>query len=362
MTTATVVGAGPNGLAAAIVLAQAGVEVTVLEAAATVGGGCRTAALTLPGFRHDVCSAIHPLAAGSPFFKSLPLQEHGLRWINPDVAMAHPFDDGTAVTLRRSLDDTAAGLGRDAEAYRRLMRPLVDGWDNLAGDALAPVLRVPRHPLLLARFGLNAVRSATGLAGSFQEPRTRALLGGMAAHANLPLTGRFTASFALVLAAAGHAAGWPVGAGGSQSIADALARYLCSLGGRILTGHHVTALTEIADDGAVLFDLTPRQVLRIAGERLGRSYGNDLARFRYGQGIFKIDYALDGPIPWTAPECRQTATVHLGGSLEEIVQADFRKSPSSSWHSRASSTRRGHRRGSIRVGPTATFPIAPPRT
>jgi phytoene dehydrogenase-like protein len=317
-----VVGAGPNGLAAAIVLAQAGVEVTVLEAAATVGGGCRTAALTLPGFRHDVCSAIHPLAAGSPFFKSLPLQEHGLRWINPDVAMAHPFDDGTAVTLRRSLDETAAGLGRDAEAYRRLMRPLVDGWDNLAGDALAPVLRVPRHPLLLARFGLNAIRSATGLAGSFQEPRTRALLGGMAAHPNLPLTGRFTASFALVLAAAGHAAGWPVAAGGSQSIADALARYLCSLGGRILTDHRVTALTEIAEDGAVLFDLTPRQVVRIAGERLGRSYGNDLTRFRYGQGIFKVDYALDGPIPWTAPECRQTATVHLGGSLEEIVAGE----------------------------------------
>ncbi|MPZ50640.1 MAG: FAD-dependent oxidoreductase [Dehalococcoidia bacterium] len=322
MTTANVVGAGPNGLAAAIVLAQAGVRVTVLEAEATPGGGSRTKELTLPGFRHDVCSAIHPLAAGSPFFNSLPLEAHGLRWINPDVAMAHPFDDRTAVTLRRSLDQTASLLGRDAAAYRGLMRPLVENWDKLAGDALAPLLRVPRHPLLLAQFGLSAMRPATSLAGSFQEPRTRALLAGLAAHANVPLTKRFTASFALVLAGAAHAVGWPLAAGGSQSIADALASYLCSLGGEVVTNHRVSNLSDVAGGDAVLFDLTPRQVLRVAGDRLDGRYRKDLGRYRYGPGVFKIDYALDAPIPWMAPECRDAATVHLGGSMQEIVAGE----------------------------------------
>ncbi len=322
MASATVVGAGPNGLAAAIVLAQAGVQVTVLEAAATAGGGSRTAALTLPGFLHDVCSAIHPLAATSPFFNALPLEEHGLRWLVPDIALAHPFDDGTAVMLRRSLDDTAAGLGSDAKRYGRLMAPLVRDWDRLAGDALAPLDRRPRHPLLLARFGRHAIRSATGLAGSFREPWTQALITGLAAHANLPLTERFTASFALILGGAAHAVGWPVAEGGSQRIADALAGHLCSLGGHIETNRRVTRLDELAGSDAVLFDLTPRQILEIAGARLSGRYRRDLERFRYGPGVFKVDYALDGPIPWAAAECREAPTVHLGGSMEEIVASE----------------------------------------
>jgi phytoene dehydrogenase-like protein len=323
MKSTTVVGAGPNGLAAAIVLAQAGVEVTVLEAGATAGGGSRTEELTLPGFRHDVCSAIHPLAATSAFFNSLPLESHGLRWINPNVALAHPFDDGSAVTLLRSVEETASLLGRDDEAYRRLMGPIARDWTSLAGDVLAPILHLPKHPLLLARFGLNAVWPASALARSrFKEPRTRALFIGLAAHANLPLTARFSASFALVLAGAAHAVGWPVAAGGSQSIADALAGYLGSLGGRIETDCRVSCLADTPESEAILFDLTPRQVLRIAGDRFGGRYRAQLERFRYGSGVFKVDYALAGPIPWTAPACRETATVHLGGSMEEIVESE----------------------------------------
>jgi phytoene dehydrogenase-like protein len=321
--TAVVVGAGPNGLAAAIALAQSGVSVTVLEAWDTPGGGSRTTELTLPGFKHDVCSAVHPLAATSSFLRSLPLAEQGLRWLNPDVALAHPLDDGTAVTLRRSLEETAHALGRDANAYRKLMEPLVKDWDDLTDDVLGPMLRPPRHPLLLARFGLSAMRSATGLARShFKEEGTRALFTGLAAHANLPLTTRFSASFGLVLAGAAHAVGLPLAAGGSQSITDALVRYLMALGGRIETGHRVTSLDAIDAYDTALFDLTPKQVLRIAGDRLGPRYRKDLDRFRYGPGVFKIDYALDGPVPWTTPECRQAPTVHLGGRMEEIVAAE----------------------------------------
>lgn len=323
MKRVAVVGSGPNGLAAAIVLGQAGHQVTVLEAAATPGGGTRTQALTLPGFRHDVCSAIHPLAVLSPFFRSLPLEAHGLRWINPPIAVAHPFDDGGAAILHRSAAQTASLLGRDAEPYLALMQPLLEDWPGLTHDILGPVQRLPRRPLRMARFGLHAVRSAAGLANArFREERTRALLGGLAAHANLPLTARFSAGFGLVLGMAAHATGWPAATSGSQAIADALTGHLGSLGGRIVTQHRVTSIDELDDNDAVLFDLTPRQVIQIAGDRLSPGYRRALQRFRPGPGVFKIDYALDGPIPWTAPACRETATVHLGGSLTEMIESE----------------------------------------
>jgi phytoene dehydrogenase-like protein len=320
---AVVVGAGPNGLAAAIVLAREGMAVTVLEAHERVGGGSRTAELTLPGFRHDVCSAIHPLGFGSPFLRQLPLEDYGLRWVQPDIPMAHPFDDGSAATLRRSLGDTAAGLGEDGERYRKLMWRLAHDWDGLAPDVLGPVLRVPSRPFALARFGLHAMRSASGLARSkFRRPETRALFVGLSAHANVPLEARFTASFALVLGGAAHAGGWPIAEGGSQAIADALTRYLEALGGEVRTRERVESLEGLDSADAVLFDLTPRQIVRIAGERLSDSYRKRLERYRYGPGLFKLDYALSGPIPWTAPECRVAGTVHLGGSMEEIVASE----------------------------------------
>jgi phytoene dehydrogenase-like protein len=322
-TSAVVVGAGPNGLAAAIVLASAGVGVTLLEAMDAVGGGMRTRELTLPGFKHDVCAAIHPLAAGSPFFTSLPLGEHGLRWIEPDIALAHPFDDGSAGTLRRSLDDTASLLGADSGPYLRLMRPLVDEWRELMQGILGPMLRIPRHPLLLGRFGLHGLRSARGLARSlFKEPATRALFAGIAAHGSVPLDAPFTAAFGIVLAAAAHAAGWPLAAGGSQSLADALASCFRSLGGDIRTGSRVESLSELGDADAVLLDLAPREVLRLADGRFSRPYRRGLQRFRYGPGVFKLDYALDGPIPWLAEECLGAGTVHVGGSLEEIEASE----------------------------------------
>lgn len=321
--TAIVVGSGPNGLAAAVALAQKGVKVTVLEAKSTIGGGARTAELTLPGFRHDICSAIHPLGIGSPFFRALPLAQHGLRWIEPEIAMAHPFDDGSAAVLRRSLVETARGFGRDANAYRRLMAPLAEGWSDLAPAILGPLTRFPRHPFLLARFGLSALQSARHLARSvFEEEKTRALFGGLAAHANVRLEAPFTASFGLVLGAAAHAAGWPVAAGGSQAIADALASYLCSLGGEVLTDRPVSSTADLPAADITLFDLTPRQVASIAGPRLDERYRRGLERFRYGSAVFKIDYALDGPIPWRADECRRAGTVHIGGTLDEIVSAE----------------------------------------
>jgi phytoene dehydrogenase-like protein len=319
---AVVVGAGPNGLAAAIVLAKAGRSVTVFESSDSVGGGCRTKPLTLPGFQHDVCSAVHPLAVSSPFFRSLPLQEYGLEWVQPEVALAHPFDDGTAILLHRSVDATAAALGRDADAYRKLFTPLVKGWTQLTPQVLAPVTRLPRHPLLLARFGLQAMRSARGLAKSaFREEKTRAVFTGLAAHANLPLGARLTASFGLVLGAAAHAAGWPIARGGSQAIADALAAYLRSLGGEVITSAKVESLDGLGA-GAYLLDLTPRQAARIATGRISPGRQRRLGRFRYGSGVFKIDFALDGPIPWRAPECARSATLHLGGTLAEIAESE----------------------------------------
>jgi phytoene dehydrogenase-like protein len=317
-----VVGSGPNGLAAAVNLARAGRSVLVVGAAPTPGGGTRTAELTLPGFEHDVCSAIHPLGIGSPFFRSLPLEQHGLHWIQPPLALAHPFDDGTAAALDRSLEATASSLGPDADAYRALMQPFLDEADNLLQGALGP-LRVPRHPLIMARLGLAAGQSAVGFARRhFQGERARAIFGGMSAHSMLPLESPPTATFGIMLALLAHAVGWPIAAGGSQQIADALGSLLCSLGGEITTSCPVASLDDLPSSDAVIFDLTPRQILAIAGGRFPAAYRRQLEHFRYGPGVFKLDLALDGPVPWRAEACRSAGTVHLGGTLDEIAFAE----------------------------------------
>jgi len=319
---AVVVGAGPNGLAAAIVLARAGHSVRVLEAAETVGGGSRSAALTLPGFTHDVCSAVHPHPLASPFLRGLPLAEHGLELVQPELAAAHPLDDGTAVAFDRSVEATAASIGgADGEAYRQLVAPLVRDAEKLLPGILAP-LRPPRHPLALSRFGLLGLRSAQGLASRFDGPRAPALIAGHAAHSMLELDASPTAAVALVLILTGHHVGWPVARGGSQAIADALAAIARSHGAEIECGHRVERIEELDDARAVLFDLTPRQVLAITGERLPPRYRRALQRYRYGPGVFKLDWALDGPIPWTAPECARAGTVHLGGTFEEIAASE----------------------------------------
>ena len=319
---AVVVGSGPNGLAAAITMARAGRSVLVLEAREAIGGGCRSAELTLPGFVHDVCSAIHPLGLGSPFFKTLPLGDHGLEWIHPPAPVAHPLDDGTAVVIERSVEETAAGLGPDAAAYRRLMGPLSAEWDALAPELLAP-LHLPRHPLAMARFGLMAVRSASGFAQArFRGERARAVFAGIAGHSILPLERTATAAIGLVLGALTHAVGWPLPRGGSRRIADALAAHLRSLGGEIRTGSPVESLDSLPPARAVLCDVTPRQLLKLAGDRLRGRYRRGLERYRYGPAAFKLDFALSGPIPWKAAECARAATVHLGGTLDEIAASE----------------------------------------
>jgi phytoene dehydrogenase-like protein len=320
---AVVVGAGPNGLAAAIVLARAGRAVRVLEARDTPGGGCRSDALTLPGFVHDTCSTIHALALASPFLRTLPLARHGLEFAHPAAPLAHPLDDGTAAMLERSVDATAVGLGPDERAWRRTFAPLVRDADALFAGVLAP-LRLPRHPLAIARFALDAVRAADGLARSrFAGERARALFAGCAAHSMLALDTPGSAAFGVVLALAGHAVGWPVARGGSQRLADALAGHLRSLGGTIETDRPVASLDELPVGRApVLLDVAPRQFLRMAGRRLPGVYRRRLARYRHGPGVFKLDWALDGPIPWTAPEVARAGTVHLGGTLEEVAAGE----------------------------------------
>jgi phytoene dehydrogenase-like protein len=318
-----VVGAGPNGLAAAVTLARAGRSVLLLEASPTVGGGVRSAELTLPGFVHDVCSAVHPSGAASPFFRALPLREHGLEWIFPEAAAAHPFDDGPAVILERSLDATARGLGPDADAYRRVLGPFVEAADRLLPDLLAPLWPPPRHPLLVARFGWKAMASARGAAlRLFRGERARGLFAGLAAHAILPLESAFTAGFGYLFGLLGHAAGWPVARGGSQAIADALASHLRTLGGEIETGRRVTRLDDLPPARAVLLDLTPRQIVRIVGDRLPARFRRTLELYRYGPAAFKLDLALSGPVPWKDPSCARAATVHLGGTLDEIAAAE----------------------------------------
>ncbi len=321
-TSAIVVGSGPNGLAAAITLARAGLSVTVLEAESTIGGGSRSAELTLPGFTNDVCSAIHPMGIASPFFNSLPLAEHGLTWIHPTVPLAHPLDDGSACILQRSLDATAASLGPDGRAYRRIFAPLVDDCDALLDALLVPLIP-PRHPIALARFGVNAIRSVEGLGRArFDGDGARALFAGIGAHSLLPLSAIASASFALVLGMAGHAFGWPLPHHGAQSIANALAAQLASLGGEIVTGHRVVDQAELGDAAIVMFDLSPRQLVAIGGDRLPAGYRSRLLRFRHGPAAFKLDWALSAPIPWRAPECLQAGTVHVGGTLDEIAAAE----------------------------------------
>ena len=323
-TRAIVVGSGPNGLAAAITLAQAGLEVTVFEAEDTTGGGTRSAQLTLPGFTHDVCSAIHPMGVASPFFNSLPLDRYGLTWIHPSVPLAHPLDDGGAALLQRSLDETAAEFGKDGRAYRKIFGPLVDDWRTLLEALLVPLIP-PRHPIALARFGLTsgALRSVEGLARArFHGERARALFAGIGAHSLLPLDAAASASFALVLGMAGHAFGWPLPRGGAQAIPDALGAHLASLGGSIVTGHRVAGHRELDAAAIVMFDVTPRQLVAIADDRLPAGYRSRLLRYRYGPAAFKLDWALSEAIPWSAPDCRGAGTVHLGGSLDEIAAAE----------------------------------------
>ena len=318
---AVVVGSGPNGLSAAILLQQAGLSVLLVEAKDTVGGGLRSAELTLPGFTHDICSAIHPLAALSPFMSSLPLAQHGLQFIEPAVPAAHPLDDGSAALLKKDFNETASLLGKDAEAYRQLMNTLVNNWPQLAGDILGP-LHFPSHPVLMAKFGLNALQPATWLAQKFSTQQAKALLAGMAAHAIQPLSNTATSAIAMVLMAAGHLRGWPLPLGGTASIATALSAYFLSLGGKIETNNYVQSINQLPSAHALLLDVTPRQLLQMAGHRLSSVYKWQLQRYRYGMGVFKIDWALDAPIPFVAEGCRLAGTVHLGNSMKEIVQSE----------------------------------------
>jgi phytoene dehydrogenase-like protein len=321
--SAVVVGSGPNGLAAAITLAESGYSPLVLEAAGEPGGGSRSAALTLPGYTHDVCATVHALTLGSSFFRHLPLGELGVRFAQPALAVAHPFDDGTAAVLDRSIEVTGESLGSDARAYRQLMSPLVAVWETLIDAILGP-LRWPSHPLALARFGRVGFRSARGLAeATFVGERARALFAGLAAHAMLPLDRSPTAAFGLVLGMLGHAVGWPFLVGGSQRLADALVAHLTSLGGTVLANRPVASLADVPPTELLLFDLTPRQVVQIAAERLPAGYADQLRRYRYGPGVFKLDWALDGPVPWRAPECWLAGTVHLGGTFGEIAAAEL---------------------------------------
>jgi phytoene dehydrogenase-like protein len=318
---AVVVGAGPNGLAAAITLQQEGLTVLLVEGENTVGGGTRSAELTLPGFTHDVCSAVHPLAVASPFFKGLPLASHGLAFIYPPVSAAHPLDHGEAAVLSDSVEETARSLGPDEKKYLDLMRPLTADWPDLVADVLAP-LHVPRETAPFMRFGLQALRSAAATADTFKGNAARGFWAGMAAHGSQPLTNLATSAIALVLLLSGHRGGWPVIKGGSQRLSAALASYFVSLGGRIETNFHVRSLDQLPTAHATLFDVTPRQLLSIAGHRLSSFYRWQLRRFRYGVGVFKIDWALDAAIPFSAEHCRSAGTVHLGSSFEEIAACE----------------------------------------
>ena len=318
---AIVIGSGPNGLAAAIAVAQAGRRVVVYEAAPTIGGGARSEELTRPGFVHDVCSAIHPFAVASPFFRTLPLAEHGLAWIEPQIMLAHPFDDGAAAVVERSADRTADALGADAAAYRALVGRVADDWPRLESAVLGP-FRFPRHPFAAARFGLNALRSAEAVARRFSGRDARALFAGIAAHGMLPLDRAPTAGFGLVLGALAHVVGWVVPRGGAQKISDALAGHLRSLGGEIVTSSPVRTIDDLPPARAILCDLSPTPLLRIAGHRFPAGYRRLLERYRYGMGAFKVDWALDAPIPWRANACSRAATVHVGGTLEEIAASE----------------------------------------
>ncbi len=319
---AVVVGAGPNGLSAAIILAMHDLSVLVVEEQETIGGGCRSQELTLPGFTHDVCSSIYPLAIGSPILKQFPLSEHGLEWVHPPVPLAHPFDDGTCALLQQSLEKTSQSLGEDSSSYSSLFSPFIEDWPKLENTLLGP-FTIPRHPLPALKFGWKAVRSAESLAKtSFKNPKTQGLFAGLAAHSVLPLDRPITAAVGLLLGITGHVFGWPMAKGGAQQIANALGSYFQSLGGTIQTGYRVDSIEELPASKAVLFDLTPRQILKIAKGELTHSYQKQLERYRYGPGVFKMDWALTQPIPWKASDCLQAGTVHLGGDFDQIAASE----------------------------------------
>lgn len=319
---ACVVGSGPNGLAAAIVMAKAGLQVDVFEAEPIPGGAARTMELTLPGFLHDFGSAVHPLAAGSPFFSTLPLQEHGLAWIHSPIPLAHPLDDGTAVVLDRDLNDATKSLGEDGNTWRELVRPFVEHWRDVAPELLRPQPFIPLHPFLMARFGLRSLSSAKGIAARFRSERTRTLFAGMAAHSFLELDKPLSGAFGLMMAITAHAVGWPIPRGGAQALSNALSRYLASLDATIKTSTRITNVDDLEEYERILCDVTPRQLLAIAGHRFSQGFKQRLQEFRYGPGVFKVDYALRQPIPWKASDCLRAATIHIGASFEEIAASE----------------------------------------
>ena len=325
MSRGYVIGSGPNGLAAAIVLAHAGLRVEVFEAEAQPGGSVRTLPLTLPDFKHDFGSAVHPMAASSPFFNSLSLSNHGLRWIHGDAPLAHPLDDSTAVMLERDLPDAESSLGVDGRSWRNLVEPLVQHWPEFMHDCLGPIVRIPNHPFRIARFGLAAFQPANTLVKHrFKSPRTRALFAGLAAHSFLSLDQPLSSSVALILGAAAHAVGWPIPQGGSQKLTTALLEVLRNLGGTIHTSQRIRSLNDIESrDAITLCDVPPSQLLSIAGNRLRPAYRRSLQRFQYGPGVFKVDYALSQPVPWRASECLRAITLHLGGTFEEIARSEY---------------------------------------
>ncbi len=320
---AVIVGSGPNGMAAAVELSRNGKSVLVIEGRDTLGGGTRTQQLTLPGFQHDVCSSVHPLGIGSPWFRAVPLQDYGLEWVIPPLGMAHPFDDGSAAVLSQDLQRTKESLGQDGMAYLKLMEPLVRDWQEILEEFLGPLPFPPKHPIVMARFGLTALRSARGLVESrFQGERARAFFSGMAGHAIQPMENPITASFGLMLGALGHVLGWPFARGGSKMITAALEAYLKDLGGETETGWFVGDLDELPDARAMLFDTTPGMMVKIVKERFPERYRKQLRKFRHGPGIYKVDWALNGAVPWKAEECRQAGVVHIGGTFEEIAASE----------------------------------------
>ncbi|WP_262245134.1 phytoene desaturase family protein [Parapedobacter soli] len=319
---AIVIGSGPNGLAAAITLQQAGVQVLLLEAKPTIGGGMRTAELTLPGFHHDVCSAVHPMGMASPFLRSLPLHEFGLEYIHPDVLAAHPFDDGTAAALDASLDGTASTLGEDGAAYKQLFGPLVRNWSKIDSHILGPILKIPKSPLALAAFGIKSLQSGKQIANRFRTREARGLWAGIVAHSMIPLDALTSSAIGFVLTIAGHCGGWPIPRGGSQSIADAMKAYFRSLGGTIETNREVKRLSDIPETKAILFDTSPKQLMEICGDRLSSLYRWQLGHHRYGMGVFKVDWALSEPVPFRAEAARKAGTVHLGGTFEAIAHGE----------------------------------------
>jgi phytoene dehydrogenase-like protein len=322
MTDALVIGSGPNGLSAAIALSQAGCKVLVFEANSIVGGGARSAELTLPGFTHDVCSAVHPFGIASPFWKTLSLAAHGLEWIEPPVMIAHPFDDGTSAISVHSLDDTAARLGRDGDAYKKVLGAIVADWPKLERAVLGPPA-IPRHPFALAAFGLRALRSIEAVTnGAFKEEPAKALLAGIAAHGLRPLDRPLTAGIGLTLGAVSHIGGWPIPRGGTQQLTNALVGYLRSLGGEVVSNTRITGIDRLPPAKVVMCDLSPKPLLAIAGDKFPPPYRRALERYRYGAGVFKVDWALSAPIPWTSPHCRQAGTLHLGGTSKEVAESE----------------------------------------